>query len=206
MVSGYDLIFIMLIVYSALFLGAFGWMGMVTQAPIVHRCPFTFHRPTVYLLILGLLFLDSIVAYFGEVPALMVFVVIMVDILYESIHPFISHSVEVESATPESIRSDLTDAFEKLDVRYTGKYPKFKFPDEKATLKVKYWPKLSRGMLVIYPPAKMDLLLKIAEIVEKDFEVEEGKADIRGYVGNIFVAFALFIFAFWQFIHKSCGG
>ncbi len=203
--TGYDIVFVSLLIYSALFLFTLGWMGIISQTPMVHRCPYTFHRPTVYILILGLLFLDSIVTYFGEIPALIVFVIIVLDILYETIHPFISHSVEIESATPESIRTDLIDAFQKLSIRYQGKYPKFKFPDEKASLKVKYWPKLSRGMLIIYPRAKMDLLLKIVEIVEKDFDAEEGKADLRGYVGNIFVAFALFIFALWQFLCKSCG-
>jgi hypothetical protein len=48
----------------------------------------------------------------------------------------------------------------------------------------------------------MDLLLQITEIVKKDFEAEEGKADLRGSLVNILVAIALFIFAIWQILHK----
>jgi hypothetical protein len=197
--TGYDIIIFALLIYFGMFLSALAWMGLVTQAPIVHRCPFTFQRPTIYLLLLALIFLDSIIIYLGEIPALIIFIILVLDTLYETIRPFISHSVMIECATQENIRIDLLDAFNKLGLRYEGKYPKFKLPDEAATLKVKYWPRLSRGNLTIYPKSKMDLLLKIAEVVEKDFSQGKFKADIRGYVANIFVAFAVFIFAVKSF-------
>ena len=202
--SSYDIIIFALLIYFSLYLFVMGWAGIVSQVSLIHRCPYTFHRPTIYLLILGLLFLDPIIERFGEIPALVIFCLLALDFVYETIHPFISSFVEVTSTSEEVLEADLIDAFEKLDIEYKGKYPKYRFPKHRSKLKVKFWPKLSKGEIFIYPRAKMDLLLKIADVVEEDFESAEGTYDIRGYVANIFAAFVIFLFAFWQFLTKVC--
>jgi hypothetical protein len=201
--STYDIILIGLLMYSAVFLLTLGWGGIISDTPVLHRCPYTFHRPTIYLFVFGLLLLDEFILHFGDIVALIAFIIIAIDILYETIHPFISQSVEIECATPDLIQSDLIDAFQKLNLRYEGQFPKFRFPDEGAQLRVKYWPKLARAMLIIYPKKKMDLLLKISEIIEGDFDAAEGQADVRGYIGDVFVGFALLIFAIWQLVYKA---
>lgn len=202
--SAYDIVLFSLLIYFALYLFTMGWVGIITGMPMINRCPYAFHRPAVYILILGLLFLDSIVGRFGDTPALIVFLLIMLDLVYETIRPFISHSVEIESANRETIQTDLIDAFQKLNIRYEGKYPRFKFPDEGAQLRVKYSSKLASGQIIIYPRSKKELLLRIAEVVGADFDLEGGKANLRGYLGNIFMAFAIVIFSLWQYLSK-CG-
>lgn len=200
----YSFIFIDLLLVLALYLFTLGFMGLISGVPMLHRAPFALNRPTIYVVVLGLLFLDSIIAYFGEVPALIVFVLVALDIVYETIHPFISHSVEVEGVDTETVRADLIDAFQKLNLRYEGKYPRFTLPAQRAKLKVRYWPRLKKAELVIYPRSQMDLLLRIAEQVEADFDTEEGKGNARGYLINILAAFAIFGFVLWQFWCKEC--
>ena len=163
--SVYDTILFGLLVYFAVYLSVMGWFGFVIQSPLVHRCPYTFHRPTIYLLVLGLLFMDHIEEWFGAVPALVVFCLLAVDFVYETIHPFISHSVEITSASRQAIERDLIDALEKLTIRHKGKFPRFQLPDHKARLRVRHWPRFGKAELTIYPITKMDLLLKISVIV-----------------------------------------
>lgn len=127
------------------------------------------------------------------------------DIIYEVIRPFLSHSVEIEGATSENITSDIVNALRRLNLRYEGKYPSFNLPDEHARLNVKYWPNMSRAVVTINPRSKTGLLLKIAGVVGQSFNAEEGRALIRGYFINIFIAIALLIFALWQFIARSYG-
>lgn len=204
-VTAPDIILFALLAYLALFIFGLGWFGMVTRTPLLHRCPFTFHRPTLYLLLLGLMFLDEVVDFIGPFWSLLLFGALALEILYETARPFFSHSVEVESATQASIRTDLLSAFQDLRLHYQEKDDgSFVLPEQQAELKVRYWPKLQRGTLTIFPRSKMPLLLKIADIVEKHFEEEEGEADLRGYLGNILVAFVLFAFAASLLLRRGC--
>jgi len=159
----------------------------------------------VYVLMVGLVFLDAVVKYLGEVAGFVLFILVIADIIYEVVRPFLSHSVEIEGATSENIRSDIVGALKKLNLRYEGKYPSFNLPDEHARLSVKYWPNMNRAVVTINPRSKTGLLLKIAEVVGRSFDTEEGRAVIRGYFFNIFIAIALLIFALWQFISRSYG-
>ena len=155
----YNVILIATLIYSSIFLFTVGLIGVITQTPVIYRFPYIFHRPSVYLLILGVLFFDPITRYVGEIPALLVFVLILIDLIYESIRPFISHAVEIGSATPDNIRADLVHAFKKLNIRYEGSYPSFNLPDDQASLRVKYWGGVKRAKLTINPNC---LLLKTA--------------------------------------------
>ncbi len=203
--DGRNLVFTSLIIYVSIFLFTVGCVGIITRAPLVHRWPYAFHRPSVYILMVGLVFLDSVVAYFGEKVAFTLFLLVIADIIYEVVRPFLSHSVEIEGSNSENIRSDIVNAFRKLNLRYEGNYPSFTLPDEHARLKVKYWPNSCRAVVTIDPRSKTNLLLEIARVVGRDFEAEEGRGMLRGYFINIFIAISLFIFALWQFISRSYG-
>lgn len=203
--DGINLVFISLIIYLSIFLFTVGCIGIITRVPLVHRWPYVFHRPSVYLLMVGLLFLDVVVKYLGEVAGFFFFILVIADIIYEVVRPFLSHSVEIEGATSENIRSDIVNAFRKLNLRYEGKFPSFNLPDEHARLNVKYWPNMSRAVVTINPRSKTGLLLKIAGVVGHNFDAEEGRAVSRGYFINIFIAISLLIFAIWQFISRSYG-
>lgn len=203
--DGRHLVLTSLVIYVSIFLFTIGCVGIITRAPIIHRWPYVFHRPSVYILMAGLVFFDSVVASLGETAASILSIIIMGDIIYEVIRPFICHSVEIEGASSENIRSDIVGAFTKLNLRYEGNYPSFKLPDEDARLTVKYWSNINRAVVTINPKSKTNLLLKIAGVVGKGFDAEEGGAVLRGYFTNIVIAFALFIFALWQFISRSYG-
>lgn len=198
----YDLILFPLLLYFALYLLAMGWIGILTKVPLIHRCPYSFHRPTVYLLILGLLFLDTIVDIFGDIPALIIFALLALDFIYETLHPFLASFVEITSASPETIEKALLDAFKKLGIQYEGTFPKYRLPEHKARLRVNYWPRLQKAELIMKPRKKMDLLLEIAGIVQEDFERDEGTFEIRGYVANIFAAFAILAIVIWQYLSR----
>lgn len=195
----FDLILISLLVYFAFYLMTMAWFGLVTQSSMVHRCPYAFHRPTVYLLVVGLLVLDTVLASLGQLPAIILFSLLMLDLIYETIHPLISHSVEITSASSEALQKDLVDVFQKLKINFSGKYPKYTFPDEKARLKVKYWPKLGEAEIIIYPRSKVSLLLMISKGLEVDFQRDEGDFEIRGYLLNLLVALGIFVLVIWKF-------
>ena len=203
--DGRNLILTTLIIYISIFLFTVGCVGIITRAPIVHRWPYVFHRPSVYILMAGLLFFDSVVASLGETTAVILSVIIIGDIIYEVLHPFLCHSIEIAGASSENIRRDIIGAFTKLNLRYEGNYPSFKLPDENARLTVKYWSNMNRAVVTINPRSKTNLLLKIAGVVGRDFDSEEGGAVLRGYYINILIGLALFIFALWQFISRSYG-
>lgn len=201
--DGKNLVFISLIIYVSIFLFTVGCIGIITRVPLVHRWPYDFHRPSVYVLMAGLIFLDTVVRYLGEIAGFIFFFLVIADIIYEVVRPFLSHSVEIEGASSENIRSDIVNAFRRLNLRYEGKYPSFSLPDEHARLNVQYWPNMSRAVVTINPRSKTGLLLKIAGIVGQNFNAEEGRAVLRGYFINVFIAIALLIFALWQLISRS---
>lgn len=192
----YDLIFLPLLLYFALYLLAMGWIGILTRVPLIHRCPYSFHRPTVYLFVLGLLFFDTIVNTFGEITALVIFALLAIDFIYETLHPFLASFIEINGASPQSIEKALLDAFKRLGLEHEGIFPKYKIPAHGA----RYWRRLKKAELILRPRKKMDLLLEIASIVEEDFERDQGTFEIRGYIANIFAAFIILAILAWPYL------
>lgn len=198
--SVYEMILIFLLAYYAFYLIFTAFIGIATESPNVHRRPYAFHRPVIYLLILALLLIDDIFAWFGEGFGFALFALLVADILYEMVRPFLHPSVEVSSASAEEIAGDLSGALRTLGIRYTGQYPEYNLVDQQARLEVKHWPSIGEAEIVIRPRSKMKLLLKIAQIVQDDFQLNRNKSQVREYVVNIVFAGIILGLVTWQYI------
>lgn len=203
--AAYDLVLFALLLYLSIYLFVLGIVGLATRTPLVHRYPFAPYRPTVYFLLVGLLLFDTINYYLGSVMTFLIFCLLMMDIIYETIRPFLRSFVEFTSASRKTIEEDLLDAFKKLGLGYRGTFPRFNLVHEGAKVHVKYWPELSKGEISISPASKRHVLAKIAEAVEKDFEAHEGQFAIRGYLVNIIAALAISSIVLWRYLQISGG-
>ena len=191
-----------IVTYLALVLGMYliivGWVGVLTGTAFVHLPPFGLQRPTVYLLSAYLIFLHPLEDALGMRLAHLLFIVVAVTVIYETIRPLLVSSVTISGASPKTVDADIRHAFQTLGLRYAGHFPRYKLKDPWARLRVTYWRRLGEAQLTIYPSSQRDVLTRIEELIDKDFTGEEQPRAGRAFVINLIEGILLVGIATWN--------
>jgi hypothetical protein len=137
-------------------------------------------------------------AAFGMRFAHLLFVIVAVAVIYEIIRPIITSSVKISGASPETVDADLRHAFQTLELRYAGHFPRYRLKDPWARVRVKYWKQLGEAQLTIYPSSQRDVLARIGDSIDKDFSGEEQPRASRAFVINLIEGVLLIGVAVWN--------
>jgi hypothetical protein len=196
--AAFEFIVTQLTLVVGMYLIILGWVGVLTGTAFVHLTPFGLQRPTVYLLIAYLIFLHPLEAALGMRFAHLMFIVVAVTVIYETIRPLLVSSVKISGASPETVDADIRHAFQALGLRHVGHFPRYKLKDPWARLRVTYWRRLGEAQLTIYPSTQRDVLTRIEEVIDRDFTGEEQPRAGRAFVVNLIEGMLLMGTATWN--------
>jgi hypothetical protein len=196
--AAFEFIVTQLTLVVGMYLIILGWVGVLTGTAFVHLTPFGLQRPTVYLLIAYLIFLHPLEAALGMRFAHLMFIVVAVTVIYETILPLLVSSVKISGASPETVDADIRHAFQALGLRHVGHFPRYKLKDPWARLRVTYWRRLGEAQLTIYPSTQRDVLTRIEEVIDRDFTGEEQPRAGRAFVVNLIEGMLLMGTATWN--------
>jgi hypothetical protein len=196
--AAFEFIVTQLVLVLGMYLVIVGWVGVLTGTAFVHLTPFGLQRPTVYILIAYLIFLHPLERALGMQLAHLLFIVVAIAVIYETVRPILVSSVKLSGASPETVDADLRHAFKALGLRYAGHFPSYKLKDPWARLRVKYWKRLGEAQLTIYPSSQRDILTRIEEVIDKDFSGEEQPRVGRAFVVNLVEGVLLIGVAAWK--------
>jgi hypothetical protein len=129
----------------------------------------------------------------------LLFIVVAVTVIYETIRPLLVSSVTISGASPKTVDADIRHAFQTLGLRYAGHFPRYKLKDPWARLRVTYWRRLGEAQLTIYPSSQRDVLTRIEGLIDKDFTGEEQPRAGRAFVINLIEGILLVGIATWNF-------
>lgn len=195
----YDLVLVQAVFVLGFYLMIVGSVGILTGTPLVYQRPHALNRPTLYLLIVGLLFFEKVFQWFGPVGAYTLFTIVLVDLVFETLRPFFTPAIELVGATRENVNADVQHVLKKLGIRYRGRYPSYDLLDQGAKLRIKYWKKFGQGELQITPASQKQLLMKIQDEMTKNFDSEEHSRVARGFIVDLIVGALLFGLGIWHY-------
>ncbi len=196
--AAFEFIVTQLALVIGMYLIIVGWVGVLTGTAFVHLTPFGLQRPTVYILVAYLIFLHPLERTLGEQLAHLLFIVVAVTVIYETIRPLLVSSVKISGASPETVDADLRHAFKALGLRYAGHFPSYKLKDPWARVRVTYWKRLGEAQITIYPSSQRNILNRIEEFIDKDFTGEEQPRAGRAFLVNLIEGLLLIGIAAWN--------
>lgn len=173
-----------------------GGTGILTGSPLVYPMPYTFNRPGLYLLILGVLGFSAVLEALGPFVAYGVFAILVADVAYETIRPLVSPTIQVIGASPAEIEKDLIHSFEKLSLKYTGQYPHYRVLEPYARVDVRYRQRQGVGEVRVAPRSRRSLLERLGEVIARDLDTSEKALAQRGYIVAVGVGVVLVVVAF----------
>lgn len=168
---------------------------MITGSSLVYPMPYTLNRPGLYLLVAGVLSINWIRAYLGSVAASTVCLLLLADLVYETIRPLLRASEEVIGVGPKDMEDALLNAFSKLGLRYTGAFPEYRTLEPYARINVSYSKLQNTTEVRIAPRSRKALLEEITRMIARDRDTVEVSSFQRGYLTALMAGFVLMLVA-----------
>lgn len=172
-----------------------GVTGILTGSSVVYPMPYMLNRPALYLLIAGTLGWNWVHTHAGSTVAYILFVVLLADLIYETVRPLAAASVEVLGAEPKDVERNLLDSFAKLGLRYAGSFPEYRVLEPYARIRVRHHKQQGTAEVRMYPRSKRSLLEEIAQTIAKDRDAVEVEPLQRGYLVTLIIGIALMLVA-----------
>lgn len=176
-----------------------GWVGIVSASALVYPMPFTLNRPSLYLMVLWIVFLNQVEGALGPIVTNIVGLFLLGDIVFETVRPLIAPVTTVIGATSEAINLAVREALSELSLPFKAAGSTYVVREPFAKLKVRFREGLGTAEIRIKPYRRKRLLEDISNRVSKRLDSEaQGSKGARGYVEFIIVGFVLVGAAFWR--------
>jgi hypothetical protein len=165
-----------------------GAVGVITGSALVYPIPFTLNRPSLYLVVAWILFLNQVETALGHVGTQIVGLILVGDVGFETVRPLLAPVITV-----------IGEALSQLSFSCKGNGTTYVVLDPFAKLRVRFRERLGTAEIRIRPYRRKRLLEDIGIRVAKklDSEEQEGSAP-RGYLEFILVGLVLMGTAFWR--------
>jgi len=176
-----------------------GVVGVITGSALVYPMPFTLNRPSLYLLVAWILFLNQVEAALGPLWTQVVGLILLGDIGFETVRPLIAPVITVIGTSAEAVHAAVRESLVQLSFSFKENGPTYVVLDPFAKLRVRFRERLGTAEIRICPYRRKRLLEDIGIRVAKklDSEEQEGSAP-RGYLEFIIVGSVLIGTAFWR--------
>ncbi len=176
-----------------------GLVGVITGSALVYPMPFTLNRPSLYLIMAWIVFVNQAEKALGPLVTQIIGLMLLVDIGLETVRPLISPVVTVIGTSSEAINTSVREALSKLSVSFKENGPNYVILDPFAKLSVRFRQRLGTAEVRIRPYRQKALLEKIGMLLAKklDSKEEDGAAP-RGYLEFIIVGAVLMAGTFWR--------
>jgi hypothetical protein len=197
--SFWDLFFLFSLSTIGLYHLVVGWVGIVSASALVYPMPFTLNRPSLYLMVLWIVFLNQVKGALGPIVTNVVGLFLLADIAFETVRPLIAPVIIVIGSNTEAINLAIRDALSELSLPFKVAGPTYVIREPFAKLKVRFRERLGTAEIRIKPYRRKRLLEDISIRVSKrlDSEAQELRG-AGGYIEFIIVGFVLIGAAFWR--------
>jgi hypothetical protein len=125
----------------------------------------------------------------------MVCLLLLADLVYETIRPLLTASEEVIGVGPKDMEGELLNAFSKLGLRYTGAFPEYRTLEPYARIHVRYDKRQDVAEVRIAPRSRKALLGEITRTIAKDRDAIEVSSFQRGYFTALMAGIVLMLVA-----------
>jgi hypothetical protein len=176
-----------------------GAVGVITGSALVYPIPFTLNRPSLYLVVAWILFLNQVETALGHVGTQIVGLILVGDVGFETVRPLLAPVITVIGTSSEAVHAAIREALSQLSFSCKGNGTTYVVLDPFAKLRVRFRERLGTAEIRIRPYRRKRLLEDIGIRVAKklDSEEQEGSAP-RGYLEFILVGLVLMGTAFWR--------
>jgi hypothetical protein len=193
--SFFDLFLVFTLATVGFYHVVLGGTGILTGSSVVYPMPYMLNRPALYLLVAGTLGWNWVYTQAGPTVAYPLFVLLLADLIYETVHPLLAASVEVLGVEPKDIERDLLDSFAKMGLRYAGSFPEYRVLEPYARIRVRHHKQQGTAEVRMYPRSRRRLLEEIACAIAKDRDAVEVAHLQRGYLVTLIVGVILILVA-----------
>jgi hypothetical protein len=197
--SFWDLFFLFSLYTIGFYHLVVGWVGIISTSALVYPMPFTLNRPSLYLMILWIVFLNQVEEVVGPIVTNVVGLLLLADIAFETVRPLIAPVITVIGSNPEAINLAVREALSELSLPFKAAGPTYVVREPFAKLKVRFREGFGTAEIRIKPYRRKRLLEDISNRVAQRLDsVAQESRGARGYVEFVIVGFVLIGVVFWR--------
>lgn len=195
----YDLILIFSLYTIAFYHLVVGAVGIVTGSALVYPMPFTLNRPSLYLIVLWIAFLNQEQTELLPPVTHIISLILIGDLIFETVRPLLAPVITVIGTSRDEIYAAVREALSKSSVPFKGDGPTYTLLDPFGKLKVRFRRRLGTAEVRISPYRRKKLLEELSVHLAKRLDSKEaGDRAPLGYMEFVLVGVVLMGAAFWR--------